>query len=250
MSPKQKKIPRKRFELTQAMESHLYFLWEARQHYPQQPDRYKQIAAELRVLVCKTRTNRPLLLNLMDEYGFLYEVQPPGPPLDKQSISLVEDFQTPTFLAPEVGPANLGDEGTLEERLQKQIALRRPLPFREYVDRALAVYIRPHAYSHRELTLAIAQQLGGSHEDNAVDQSIVEMSNFFIGGDAGHVAPLLNFAKLVLRVGSEFLKFLVSKHGYQPRHFKFDPRSHLVKKQTDPLWATLDTSSGTVSPRV
>jgi hypothetical protein len=178
MIPKKNRIPRESVELTQAMESHLYFLWEARKRYPEQPDRYKQIATELRVLVCKTRQNQPLLLNLMDQYAFSYEVQPPGPPFDKQPIPLVDDLAQ-KHLAPEVESANLGDETALQKLLQKQAALRRPIPFREYVDRGLAVFIAPHPYSHRELTLAIAQQLGSSHEDSAVDERIVQMANIF-----------------------------------------------------------------------
>src|SRR5664279_5665901 len=70
-------------------ETHLYFLSDANRLYQQQRERYKQIATELRVLVCETRTNKPLLLDLMDKYGFTYDVQPPGkyqggPPLKPQ----------------------------------------------------------------------------------------------------------------------------------------------------------------------
>jgi hypothetical protein len=220
MTPKKQRISRTNKELTQSMEAHLYFLWEARQRYPEQPDRYKQMATELRVLVCKTRTNQPLLLDLMDRYGFSYEVQPPGPPLDKQPITLVDDLAPEKLAESGKESANLGDEATLKKQLDKQIALRRPLPFREYVDRALAVFIRPHAYSYRELTLAIAQQLGSSHEDSEVDESIVQLANMYIGGHAGHVAPLMGFANRVITVGSKFLEFLHLEHGYKPQYFK------------------------------
>jgi hypothetical protein len=76
-------------------ETHLYFLWDARRLYIQQRDRFKQIAAELRILVRETRTNKPLLLDLMDEYKFVYEVQPLGssdfgPPLKPQPLTIVD----------------------------------------------------------------------------------------------------------------------------------------------------------------
>jgi hypothetical protein len=50
---------------------------------------YKLIAGELRILVCAFRHNKPLLLDMMDHFGFSYEIQPPGPPFDKQPIPLV-----------------------------------------------------------------------------------------------------------------------------------------------------------------
>src|ERR1700704_771305 len=77
---KKRRIPRPTQERISACESHLFFLHEDLKLFPQQYDRYKQIAGKLRVLVCKTRSNKPLLLDLMDELGFNYEVQPPGPP--------------------------------------------------------------------------------------------------------------------------------------------------------------------------
>ena len=70
-------------------ETHLYFLWDARRLYPDQRDRYKQIASELRVLVGDHKPKRRLLLSLMNELGFSYDVQPPGPPLDKHPIPMV-----------------------------------------------------------------------------------------------------------------------------------------------------------------
>lgn len=152
MTPRRDRIPRERIELTRAMEAHLYFLWEARQRYPQQPDRYKQIAAELRVLVCKTRQNQPLLLNLMDAYELSYEIQPPGPPFDMQPISLVDDLPQSNF-ARRLESASLGNGGTQAELLQEQASLRRPIPFREYVDRGLAVFILGRSYQLPRISL-------------------------------------------------------------------------------------------------
>lgn len=157
----------------------------------------------------------------MDRYSFAYEVPPPAPPFDKRPIPLVDDAAQTQF-ANEVQGAELGDETISATLLEKQAALRRPLPFREYVDRGLAVFIAPHSYSYRELTLAIAQQLGSSHEDIEVDQSIVQLANFLVGGHPTHLVVLMNFANDVIHVGSEFLKFLHLNHGYSPKYFKFD----------------------------
>jgi hypothetical protein len=83
------RIPKSLEQRVQDCETHLYFLWDARRLYPAQEDRFKQIAAELRILVCETRTNQPLLLNLMEELDFTFDVQPPGPPFDNWSIPMV-----------------------------------------------------------------------------------------------------------------------------------------------------------------
>ena len=151
-------------------EAHLFFLWDVRRLYQEQRDRYKQIGAELRVLVGDHRPARRLLIAMMEEYGFSYDVQPPPPPFDKQPIPMVGWKKDPNYLAlAQQVKAAIRDEQEMQEALAAQAALRRPVPFTEYVERALAVYIDPYEYSFRDLVLAIAQQIGSSHEDTAID---------------------------------------------------------------------------------
>jgi hypothetical protein len=80
MPKSQPRVPKSPDERIRDCETHLAFLREARHNYRTDRERYKQVAGELRVLVCKSRNNKPLLLDLMDEYGFNYEVQPAAPP--------------------------------------------------------------------------------------------------------------------------------------------------------------------------
>lgn len=201
-------------------ETHLYFLSDALRLFSTEYDRYKQVAAELRVLVGDHSPKRRLLLSLMDETGFGYDVQPPGPPFEKQPIPTVgwKDDPAHQALSAEVRAA-LGDDAKLEALLEKQAALRQPMPFPDYVEKALAVYIAPYDYSYRDLVLAVSQQVGSSHEDTSMDKSLLEMKSIILGGQEGYVAPLINFARLVLDVGIQFLRYLVENHGYQPRHF-------------------------------
>ncbi len=114
----------------------------------------------------------------------------------------------------------LDDKDMLGKVLQKQAALRRPMPLREYVDSALAVYIAPHDYSYRDLTLAVAQQLGSSHEDRSVDESIAQMHHIRIGGHLSYVAPLLEFTNLIIGVGKQFLVFACTNSDYSLRFFR------------------------------
>jgi hypothetical protein len=187
-------------------ETHLYFLWDARRLYRAQKDRYKQIAAELRVLVGDHKPKRRLLLSLMNEFGFSFEV---GWRDDPEHQALTEEVQQA-----------LGDEAKLAEVLKKQAAFRRVVHFPEYVEKALAVYVAPYDYSYRDLVLAVAQQLGSGHEDTAVDEPLLQLRQYVIGGDEGHIAPLINFADLVLEVGISFIAFVADEHGYKPECFQ------------------------------
>jgi len=217
---KEKQIPKAPGQRVRDCEAHLFFVWDCLRLYPQQPDRYKQIAAELRVLVCKSKQNHPLLLDLMDEYRFSYCVDPPPAPFDKLPIPMVGWRDDPVHqqLCARLEQAT-GDPEALATVLEAQAPMRRSVPLREYVDRALAVYIAPREYSYKQLTLTIAQKMGSGHEDAAVPESVVRMQAVTIGGHGGHIAPLLEFAKLIVRVGSEFLGLMAPSHGFEPRYF-------------------------------
>lgn len=216
---KKHKIAKTSQEKLRDYETHLYFLWDARRLYQQQKDRFKQIASELRVLTCEMKTNRPLLLDLMDEYGFQYDVKPPGPCRGPIPMVGWRDDPMHQQLCKEVANA-MGNEAKTRELLQKQAALEHPVPLRQFVNEALAVYIAPHDYSYRDLTLALAQQMGSSHEDNEVDEAIIKMRSVVLGGDEGHIASLIAFADLVIKVGTMFLDFIVRERGYQLRYFR------------------------------
>jgi len=221
------RIPKTASERLRDCEVHLYFLWDAMRLYPEQRDRFKQIATELRVLVCRTRMNKPLLLDLMDEYRFSYEVQPPGkdttgPPLKPQPLPMVgwrDDPQHQRLTDDLAHALKTGDEGRLAAIESELASPVRSVPFREWGERGLAVYVAPYDYSHKELVLAIAQQFGSSHEDDSVEEPIVRLRQVIIGGEMGDVAPLVAFARLVLSVGQKFLDHLVTNYQYAPAYF-------------------------------
>ncbi|MEX5215360.1 MAG: hypothetical protein AB7G48_17240 [Nitrospiraceae bacterium] len=209
-------------------ETHLYFLWDALRLYPKERDRFKQIAAELRILVCETRKNKPLLLNLMDEFAFVYEVQPPGmsasgPPLKPQPLPMVGWREDPIHaeISERLSRAiESGDTAQMKEIDRRLAELAKPIPFREWINRGLAVFIAPYDYSHRELVLAIAQQLGSSHEDDSVEEPILRLQQIYIGGQRGDLAPMIVFANDVLSVGVAFIRHVESDHSFQPRYFR------------------------------
>lgn len=184
-------------------ESHVQFLGEALAAYDQEPNRYKQLSAELRVLVCKTKTNKPLLLDLMDEYEFAYEVHPiPDLPFPITMVGKLHEEPEVDFSA--MSP---------EEIWAHHRALAKPVPLREFIDRGLAVYIRPHEFSYRDLILAVAQQIGVSHEDTTMEKALVELEQFLIGGFSGYGAPLRHCAQLVYNAGVRFMRHVASRRA-------------------------------------
>lgn len=190
------RIAKTREQKLRDCETHLYFLWEAYQKYLKQEDRFKQISAELRVLVCEAGRNKPLLLNCMDDLGFSYAVPPPR----KRPIIMVGEL--------------------FRENSSIQAAVAGPIPLRDFVNKAHAVIVGDREYSYGDLTSAVSQQLGSSHEDEAVDESIFHLQNFGISGRAGHIAPIIQLAKIVNDCGARFIGFLHEKHNYEPRYFK------------------------------
>jgi len=217
------KVPKSAEERMRDCETHLAFLKEARDNYSTDRERYKQVAGELRVLVCKTKSNKPLLLDLMDEYGFSYPVQrgPSGPPV-KGPIPLVgwRDDPVQQELAKELEQA-LGDEQKLNAFSARLESVNVALPLRRYVDEGLAVYIAPQDYSYNRLTRAIAEQCGVAHEDVAIEEGLAAMQSFVIGNDHGHIRTLITFADTILHAGLEFLTFMVVTRDYPLRRFYF-----------------------------
>lgn len=201
-------------------EAHLYFLWDARRLCKEQRDRYKQVAAELRVLVADHAPKNRLLLTMMEEFKFEYEVQPPGPPLNKEPIPMVGWREDPDqqALTKQVEEA-MGDPKKMKASLAAQEALRKSVSLTEYIERGLAVYIKPYDYSFGRLVRDIAQQIGSGHEDSKVDAPIAHMSNIVIGGEESHIVTLLNFADLINHVGQLFIGHLVQEHDFVPRYF-------------------------------
>ncbi len=177
-------------------------------------------------MVCETRMNKPLLLDLMDEYGFVYEVQPPGvsgsgPPMKPQPLPMVGWREDPTHteISELLSSAIESEDKAQMEEVDRRLAeFAQPVSFRDWVNRGLAVFIVPYDYSHRELVLAIAQQIGSSHEDDSVEEPILRLQQVYLGGERGDLAPMTVFADSVVSVGVAFIRHVEQHHNFQPRY--------------------------------
>jgi plasmid stabilization system protein ParE len=202
-----RRLPKTGERLVADLESQLKFLREALLTLPTEPDRYKQLAAGLRVLVCAFGSNRPLLLDLMDEVGVEYMISPlPDLPFP---ITMVDEIdEEPTTDLSSMTPDQIW---AYHRSRGKSYGLR------EFVLRALAVYVLGHAYSYAALIRTLAEQSGLGHEDWTVDQNMVELESFIIGGFQGHVAPLRSLAEHVLAAGIDVVNKAASM-GYRPQY--------------------------------
>ena len=62
------------------------------------------------------------------------------------------------------------------------------------MEEGLAAFIQPYDYSFAKLTRAIAEQSGGAHEDEAVEEGIAAMRQ-------SHIVALIKFSDTVLAAG-------------------------------------------------
>jgi hypothetical protein len=208
------KIPQPLARRVSSLETHLKLLREALIRLDGEPDLYKLLAGELRVLVASFKTNRPLLLDLMDEAEVEYKIRPdPELPFP---IQLVDEEPEPT---PE------GFETWLPAKIWQYHRSRgKAYSLREFVRRALAVHILGTSYSYEQLLRALAEHSGTSHEDPNIDPNLLEMESIQIGGHVSHSAPLRGLTAHVLRAGALVIKAAVDA-GYVPHYFTVDTGS-------------------------
>lgn len=178
--------------------------------YPLERYRYKQIATELRVLVCEFGSHKPLLLDLMDEYGFTYDIQP----RDNNPIPLISWQDDPTHK--QIG--KLLSEDRIDEANKLISTIRKPITLRDFVNYGLAIYIKPNSISHHDMVRKIAEQEGSAHEDRGVDIDVAQSKRIHLGGEELHIAALIVFARLINSIGQEFVCFLDKEKTYKPKY--------------------------------
>jgi hypothetical protein len=142
------------------------------------------IAGKLRILLVRSRNNTPLLFAVAERLGVVPHVKLDGPPI-----------------RPLPGESRPGDEIALDAFFDLQ-----------------AVTIRTSAglvaMSKRELIRAWCEQLGGVHEDWAVDEALVNAVRFpvRVGGMQPTVMELLNCARTALLHGKRLVQIGRENH--------------------------------------
>lgn len=166
------RINRELGEMIENLERQLMLL-EEYSHYAFSEGRQEflpEVAGKLRILLVRSRHNVPLLFEVANRVGVVPRVVLDGPPV-----------QLPPG---EPGP---GDEVSLDDFFDRQ-----------------AVMIKTSdglvSMTKRELIRAWCEQLGGAHEDWAVDEALVNAVRFpvLVGGMQAMALELRNCARLTL----------------------------------------------------
>lgn len=134
---------------------------------------FPEVASKLRVLLVRSRHNKPLLLEVADRLQIALHVTLRPRPWDK-------------------GP---GEQIALDEFFDREA-------FTINTSRGLVTLTK------RELIRAIAEQLGGAHEDWAVDESLFNAVRLpvYINGAQPIVIELRSYAQIALDHGSQVVE--------------------------------------------
>lgn len=195
-------------------EFHLLALWEARQRASAQPERYKQIAAELRVLICRHGRNKPLLLDLMKEFGVEGRVVP-----KERRVLMTGWRDDPEYLQAYSGLSNPPALATdLVRELHSAMPPGPPVMFDDYLDRGCAIGNEHGEYSYKELILAVSQQIGSGHEDATVERLLATLGGTSWTSRPEFLGPLLDVAQHCLGLGASLFQHLASIERYAPRY--------------------------------
>lgn len=173
------RLPRTELELVSRLKAHCDLLDEYYQKACVKGDEkyFGEIAGKLRVLVYRNKSNRPLLLDLMETAG----------------IGILVQLNKPRGLS----------EQTLEEFIDGfQCAIR--LPSGNLAE-----------LSRRDLISLWAQQYGAAHEDWKLDERLVAAltQGLHIGDQQIARRAICSICRTVLRVSRHFLSIHDSKHN-------------------------------------
>lgn len=211
-----KRIPRSELDLITSCEFHLLLLWEAFIKMSIQPERYKQIAAELRVLVCRHGRNKPLLLNLMKSYSIEARANPQGSRFLKKGWQEDPKYKQELIKLPLLSY----DYAELIKLLHSRMPPEKPLDYEQYISEVVGVANEYGEYTYKELILAVAQQIGSGHEDETVEELLHYVAHFDQSNcvEPIIIVPMMRTAEEVLSLGALFI-FIASKHyNYHPKY--------------------------------
>lgn len=186
------------------LEDHLHFLDESMQKLAAGDVAYlKPIAAELRVLVCKSSGTEGLLWRLLDELHLedAVHVHLAGN-LDRDH-PLAQGLQ---FIFAPVLPAGRGDPRLTPGHYSLKMIVKE----------CEALVVAAKGYTHESLIRAVAEQMGSAHEDDGVAPHLIELSNILISNRSALVDVLASDAALVLEVGERALSAVNGKYDFAP----------------------------------
>lgn len=200
------------------LEDHLHFLNESLAKLVSGDEAYlKPLAAELRVLACKSSGTEGLLWRVLDELKVndAVHLQLAGN-LDRDH-PLTQNLQ---FLFAPVRRAGYGDPR---------------LPPGQYSLKAIikeceAAVVSGTGYTHEKLIRAVAEQMGSAHEDDGAAPHLIELIGTVVSDQPAIVTVLVSDSELVLEVGERALSAAAAKGDFVRR---MRPAVQIPSQQSD-----------------
>ena len=190
---RQNRIPKTLEDKLSDIEEHLYLLRYHMSHLNEREAHLKGLVAELRVLVCFSSGTEGLLWRLADKLDvsdkvyvhFLGSLNTQHP----LSKGLDLDLLPPLCRGGEGHPQIPPNHWSLKYMLKK----------------GDAIIVLGKQLTHEYLIKVIAQQMGSAHEDEGLEEVLVEMRDIFVTGVQPYIPILAADADLTLEVGSRVL---------------------------------------------
>ena len=199
------RVARTTEELLEALDHHQYLLRNALYGLQEDLAHIKTLSTELRTLICESSGTEGLLWRLVDE----------------NNVSDVVDLH--------VAESVNRDHSLNRGRDIWQLPMRRPgdgppappltqIRLRDVIKRCEAIYVAQVAdrvFTHELLIGAIAGQMGGAHEAEGLDHSLVRLNSILVNHTHLYVGVLAFDAELTLQIGERVLD-----HAERCRNFR------------------------------
>lgn len=207
------RIPKTLDRKLRDLDDHLYFLAESSAKLAAGDEGYlKPLAAELRVLVCKSSGTEGLLWRVAEELGTHDAVHVHLAGNLNRDHPLARQLE---FLFVPVYRAGRGDPRLIPGYYS----------LKEIVKECEALVVLGTGYTHERLIRAVAEQMGSAHEDDGTEPHLIELSGTVIADSSPLHGILMSDADLVLEVGEKTLGAATQKVGFARK--RRPPIAHL-----------------------
>lgn len=175
------------------LDDHLHFLNESLAKLVAGDEAYlKSLAAELRVLACKSSGTEGLLWRILDELKIPDAVHVHLAGNLDRNHPLARGLQ---FVFAPIVRAGYGDPRLAPGHYS----------LRGIIKECEALAISGAGYTHESLIRAVAEQMGSAHEDDGVAPHLIELSGTIVSNQPALIHVLMTNAELVLEVGERAL---------------------------------------------
>lgn len=216
-------------QMAHALDAHLFTLRSHLQNLGNSASHLKVIAAELRVLVCRSAKIEGLLWRMTEALSVD----------DGVYLNLAGDLDTSHPLAKDlsfmIAPMSRGH--IPHPHFKPDV-----FSLKEVIKESQAVVATGKPLTHEYLISALAQQMGSAHEADKVAPELVQLSSIFLGGVEPYVGVLALDAQLVLEVGERVLecaeqklKFVRQMHSHNYGNVSAFVRIHIKQLPLQPV---------------